>query len=154
MSQNLLLPIKNDKIHYVSMHRCARPVEVPYDAWQIDCFFSAVKVVKWHISAGGLFDLHCWHFNNTTCHQSSFQPKEQLTSNLSPLLPCCKVGALNFGSLTAFQKRIWGRWFWVTDILDVWEWGERQIRWWLVSQVLIIPSRNVFLSVSFTTPSF
>ncbi len=69
----------------------------------------------------GLFDLHCWHISNTTCHQSSFQPRElQLTFDPSPLLPLRKVGALNFGRLTAFLKRVFGgRGFWVTDIWDV-----------------------------------
>lgn len=86
----------------------------------------AVKVMKSPQLHQGLFDLHCWHISNTACHQSLFRSKEpQLTFDPSPLLPLCRVGALNFGRLTAFLKRVFGGGgggggvFWVTDIWDV-----------------------------------
>lgn len=67
---------------------------------------SAVKVIKSPQLRRGLFDLHCWQISNTTCHQSSFQPKElQLTFDPSTLMPLRKVGTLNFGRLTAFLKK-------------------------------------------------
>lgn len=78
----------------------------------------------------GLFDLHCWHINNTTCHQSSFQLKEpQLTYELSPLLSLRKVGALNFGRLTAFFKRVFGGRVGITVIWDVKNGGRVQLCW-------------------------
>lgn len=87
----------------------------------------AVKVMKSPLLHRAVFDLPCQHTGNTTCHQSSLQPKEpQLAFDPSPLLPLRKVGALNFGRLTAFLKSAWGGGFWVTDIWDGgqgWQWG-------------------------------
>lgn len=102
------------------MRRCAsqmKPLSLALDKLIV---IPAVKVMKSPQLYRGLFDLHGWHISNTTCHQSSPQPKElQLTFDPSTLLPWRKVGALNFGRLTAFFKRVFrGGGFWVTDIWD------------------------------------
>lgn len=56
-------------------------------------------------------DLLCWRFGSATRHQSLFRPKEpQLTSDPSPLLPLCKVGALRLGEWQlTIGEGIWRR---------------------------------------------
>lgn len=75
----------------------------------------AVKVMNSPALHRGLFDLHCWHISNTTCHQSSFQPKEAAV-NLRPLTlaaPSAKWVPLTLGDWQLSLK----------EYLEVWRGG-------------------------------